>query len=310
MDGLKACNDKFGHTEGDHYILFISNCLKELLPKHCQIFRVGGDEFLIISEQMRKADLEEALQNVRKNVYREKTKHFYLRDFSFGCAEMDPRSGISLTKLMRCADREMYHAKMIHYLQRKQNGQTKLDLIDPVTNLYNVYALLKQIRKIREQKKSARFLCVGIHQFTEVNTAWGYDFGNRILHTFAAKIEEACGEKAKLYRLDGVKFLLLFEEPRDGVRSECYKKLVKIGREQVCVDGLRIPIQIAGAYLEFDQITVDENLILTELTHAIRQAKKDRTGKLITYGDAQNEKLREEMRLLDCLQTCILDGCR
>ena len=47
--GLKHINDTLGHHEGDELLIRASNCLKSTFRKN-DIFRIGGDEFLIISK--------------------------------------------------------------------------------------------------------------------------------------------------------------------------------------------------------------------------------------------------------------------
>lgn len=47
-DGLKEINDTYGHTAGDEYIKAAVNLFKQVLPDDSIIFRVGGDEFIIL----------------------------------------------------------------------------------------------------------------------------------------------------------------------------------------------------------------------------------------------------------------------
>lgn len=47
-DGLKNINDTYGHMAGDEYIRSAVKLFQNVLPKESIIFRMGGDEFIII----------------------------------------------------------------------------------------------------------------------------------------------------------------------------------------------------------------------------------------------------------------------
>ena len=47
LNGLKAVNDTYGHTEGDKLLIKASNLLKSVFRK-TDVYRAGGDEFMVI----------------------------------------------------------------------------------------------------------------------------------------------------------------------------------------------------------------------------------------------------------------------
>ena len=48
IDDFKKINDTFGHSEGDKLLAEVGNILKENIRKTDTVFRIGGDEFIII----------------------------------------------------------------------------------------------------------------------------------------------------------------------------------------------------------------------------------------------------------------------
>lgn len=68
IDRLKHCNDKFGHTEGNRYILSICRALTETMEPDELLFRIGGDEFVLISPTTDEAELEQRLERTRANL--------------------------------------------------------------------------------------------------------------------------------------------------------------------------------------------------------------------------------------------------
>ncbi|MBR3251107.1 MAG: GGDEF domain-containing protein, partial [Erysipelotrichaceae bacterium] len=51
LNGLKAVNDNYGHTEGDKLLIKASNLLKSVFRKS-DVYRAGGDEFMVILPDM------------------------------------------------------------------------------------------------------------------------------------------------------------------------------------------------------------------------------------------------------------------
>lgn len=50
INGLKQINDSFGHHTGDEAIKTIADILKDTIGKKADVYRIGGDEFVCISE--------------------------------------------------------------------------------------------------------------------------------------------------------------------------------------------------------------------------------------------------------------------
>ncbi|GEM_PF-5647094 len=50
IDGLKQINDSLGHLEGDRLIRKMAESLVAVCDADCEVFRYGGDEFLLVCE--------------------------------------------------------------------------------------------------------------------------------------------------------------------------------------------------------------------------------------------------------------------
>ncbi|MBQ6675975.1 MAG: diguanylate cyclase [Ruminococcus sp.] len=50
INGLKAINDTYGHSAGDTHIMAAADIIVESFGKSARVFRIGGDEFLIVLE--------------------------------------------------------------------------------------------------------------------------------------------------------------------------------------------------------------------------------------------------------------------
>jgi len=65
IDGLKFINDAFGHLEGDKVIKFLGDELKKEFGRDSKSFRIGGDEFSVISEDIDPESIEKRLDKVK-----------------------------------------------------------------------------------------------------------------------------------------------------------------------------------------------------------------------------------------------------
>jgi len=110
IDNLKKVNDSYSHKEGDKLILKIVNTMKQTIRKTDYIFRMGGDEFLILFPNSQISDAEKLMKRIRANVKRKSIKGIPV-DFSFGLSEYQHNKNISIDDLICKADSRMYVAK-------------------------------------------------------------------------------------------------------------------------------------------------------------------------------------------------------
>lgn len=123
IDGLKYCNDHYGHAEGNKYIQEVANCLLLHRRNGERIYRIGGDEFVMLSPSSSEPEMSERLEASRTALRETHTiDESFSYSFSYGCAHAAPASGDSRTKLVNDADKRMYDYKLLHGSQSKKNS--------------------------------------------------------------------------------------------------------------------------------------------------------------------------------------------
>lgn len=108
IDFLKYVNDTFGHAVGDEYIVETANQLLSL-SKPREVFRIGGDEFLVVSYSLEAFSTE--LENIRNSFIN--SSHNYRRSFSYGIVSTEEGYD-SISALLEAADSRMYLYKCKH----------------------------------------------------------------------------------------------------------------------------------------------------------------------------------------------------
>ena len=124
IDHLKHCNDKFGHAEGNRYILGICRALTEAMERDEMLFRIGGDEFVLVSPTTSEAELEQRMEQARADLIEATSggKAPMIASFSFGCSRVNPLAGDTRRQMTMDADRKMYRYKLMHRVQQPKDN--------------------------------------------------------------------------------------------------------------------------------------------------------------------------------------------
>lgn len=100
LNDLKKINDKSGHDAGDRAIVTVVSCIRRSLIKGCSVYRIGGDEFIILCCKRKKHDIELMLKNISRRI--EETPY----RCAMGLVFSDDNS--TFDELCVAADKEMY----------------------------------------------------------------------------------------------------------------------------------------------------------------------------------------------------------
>lgn len=68
IDGLKMVNDTLGHEFGDQYIINISNAIREAIRDDDLVARIGGDEFLVVLNDIKEDDIDYILNRINEKI--------------------------------------------------------------------------------------------------------------------------------------------------------------------------------------------------------------------------------------------------
>ena len=68
IDDFKMVNDKYGHDIGDELLFKISKLIKSSIRESDYIFRIGGEEFIILFSEMPLRESIKVAEKIRKNV--------------------------------------------------------------------------------------------------------------------------------------------------------------------------------------------------------------------------------------------------
>ncbi|WP_418584377.1 EAL domain-containing protein, partial [Phascolarctobacterium faecium] len=134
INGMKEINDFYGHHQGDK--ILITTVAKVFnLFKSDELFRIGGDEFVIITYDLTETDFYEKF-NLLRNIFCEKTN----LPFSIATGSCWVKSPSDLNSLLQQADSAMYTDKKKFYYGKEKTSRYRHNL-DDILNLANYSAL-------------------------------------------------------------------------------------------------------------------------------------------------------------------------
>ena len=114
MNGLKAVNDRGGHTAGDEALTTLAVCIIRALRRRQSAYRVGGDEFIILCRKAGKDEVSELVERIRNAVSGTDCS------CSIGCAYCADGTK-TVDEMLRESDERMYEDKEAYY---KASGKT------------------------------------------------------------------------------------------------------------------------------------------------------------------------------------------
>jgi diguanylate cyclase (GGDEF)-like protein len=112
VNNLKTINDQLGHTYGDQAIQTVARTLLQHTRMADRIYRMGGDEFLVIMRQANVFELEERLSEVDDRLHLVRLGEPTLKirlTIAWGATEFEHAH--ELEQAIRIADEQMYACK-------------------------------------------------------------------------------------------------------------------------------------------------------------------------------------------------------
>lgn len=109
LDGFKEVNDEHGHQQGDDILRIFAELLKTTVRDSDQVFRFGGDEFVVVMEHTTLYQAQEVYNRIREAVAASDMLSRYQLSTSAGTAQLECFNTVDET--LAEADQRLYQAK-------------------------------------------------------------------------------------------------------------------------------------------------------------------------------------------------------
>lgn len=118
MNGLKKINDTEGHIAGDKAISTLANCFLRAVKRKQTVYRVGGDEFVVVCRKLPEEEVIELTKRIHKLV----AETPYSCSVGYGYSK-DGKKPIDV--LLSESDENMYAEKQEYYKKTGKTGRDK-----------------------------------------------------------------------------------------------------------------------------------------------------------------------------------------
>lgn len=110
IDHFKNINDTMGHHHGDLMLRRTAECIQDVFQtKNCSVFRIGGDEFAVITSGMTDREIEDSIECLSRN-----SVDRLGISLSVGSSRVDFGNNKAIELSFEQADRRMYARKIEH----------------------------------------------------------------------------------------------------------------------------------------------------------------------------------------------------
>lgn len=120
IDDFKKINDEFGHREGDNILLELSQIIKRNIRCNDEIFRYGGDEFVVLFPDTNKKEAQQIWKRIvikiQDSIKKSSINHPI--ELSAGFTEYSINRKLEIEDLINDADQKMYEQKIKKKLNR------------------------------------------------------------------------------------------------------------------------------------------------------------------------------------------------
>lgn len=131
VNGLHEINNTLGHTAGDEMLRYVGESIAYLFGNK-DVYRIGGDEFVVFCQDTSKKDIIEKLSQLEDILERQK--------YCVSVGMSWKKSNTELEQLIREAERNMYVAKQQYYEAQgepdKIRNRYKIDFFEKNTRIY------------------------------------------------------------------------------------------------------------------------------------------------------------------------------
>ena len=142
VNGLHELNNLLGHQKGDDMLCCVADTLKKYFPGE-RIYRIGGDEFVVLSTKLSKSEVELAVDKARRDLFED--------NYEISIGIETGACGEKVEKLVAEAELKMRNDKATYYMrkddrrrERKRNEELEQMLIEKHDNEFFLNIIANQ----------------------------------------------------------------------------------------------------------------------------------------------------------------------
>lgn len=182
--------------------------------------------------------------------------------------------------------------------------------IDVMTGLRDQKGFLEDLEESLSEQKPFFAAILGINGFSEINTLYGYDFGNLVIQKTARLYLTQTLNGGRVYRLDGARFGLISKNFTPEQAEDAFNSFRDRTRKGFTIDGIHISFVVSEGGIYVDSYEVNSHTILACLESAYRRSGRNMLGDVTIFSARAGQKQAEALALLSDIRESVFQKCR
>ena len=201
------------------------------------------------------------------------------------------------------------YAGMPAYLAAVITSQGVETHTDPTTSLPNQVLFLDYLRSLFRNGRNAVVLLIGTSNFAEINSLYGYTFGNRVIAALAEHLGEITGDQGKLFRGDGTMLLFCSEELSADEICKIYNNQKNYAAQLLTIDQTRVSVRLSAGVVVADQSDVDVHAILACARYARNKSETEADGAAVVLKNDYLNHNEATLELVNAIRRDVENEC-
>lgn len=180
---------------------------------------------------------------------------------------------------------------------------------DPTTSLPNQVRFLEHLRQLFATGRRAVVLLLRATNLNEINTLYGYTFGNRVMAALADHLKDLAGNAGQLFRGEGSMLLFCSETMTADEMRRLYIGQKNYALHLLTIDDTKINIKLCGGIVVADDPSVDVHAILVCAKFAGNRSETEAGGEPIILQNDYLNNNGKTLELVNEIHRDVLNNC-
>lgn len=171
--------------------------------------------------------------------------------------------------------------------------------IDDLTGFYTRNYLLSRYKKVlgSMDNKEGYMIYFDLKRFGVINESYGYDFGDKVLKEFSAKLISSNFEFVSVFRYESDEFIIILENSDENQVSSLINEITSIYENVLVVEKIIVKLSLNYGVSKYD---INDREIEETVNHckmALNVAKKDQFNDVVFYESLDGRNLERQLQI-------------
>lgn len=181
--------------------------------------------------------------------------------------------------------------------------------LDPNTQISNIYEAARDIEEtFGNENAQGALMYLGIDNFKRINDLYTFSGGNEVLKKLAAKLRGILPPSARLYRMEGDKFAVLFPYAQPGDMLNIYNRAGEEASEIILQQDVEVSVTLSAGVGLYPEDGENPEMLKRSAEYALDCAKRQGKAQITFFSKELLEQYLKKLRLIEALKKSVKNG--